>query len=258
MNVVPEAAPAPPLSKVTELVTDPAVVADVADVAVPAVVAEVADVADVAVAALPEMLIAQVPEAPVPSVFGTAKLVRASAAVVAPVPPFATTSVPPKVRVPAPVIGPPLNVKPVVPPAASTEVTEPPPAVELRVPELNDKPDPTVTLLKPPALLPYKIDVPEVAGAKSVPDTAVVNPEPLPLRTPLSAVVTAIVPEAVTGEDPTVNPDGILKPTEVTVPPEPVAVNTPLVKFKPVLTDTLLKPPAPFPYRIDVPEVAGA
>ena len=67
MNVVPEAAPPPPLLKVTALVTDPAVVADVADVAV---VADVAEVAEVAVAALPEMSMLQVPDAFVPVVDG--------------------------------------------------------------------------------------------------------------------------------------------------------------------------------------------
>ena len=61
LKVAPEAAPAPPLLKVTELVTDPAVVAEVA---------VVADVADVAVAALPLMLIPHVPDAFVPVVLG--------------------------------------------------------------------------------------------------------------------------------------------------------------------------------------------
>ena len=57
----------------------------------------------------------------------------APAAVVAPVPPLVTLSVPPKVIVPADVIGPPVVVRPVVPPDTSTEVTvpEPPPPLEL-------------------------------------------------------------------------------------------------------------------------------
>jgi hypothetical protein len=42
-----------------------------------------------------------------------------------PVPPFATASVPPRVRVPDVVIGEPVNVRPVVPPDAATEVTVP-------------------------------------------------------------------------------------------------------------------------------------
>jgi len=50
----------------------------------------VAVVADVAVAALPDMSIPQVPEAPDPVVDGTLRFVRASAAVEAPVPPSAT------------------------------------------------------------------------------------------------------------------------------------------------------------------------
>lgn len=47
--------------------------------------------------------------------------------VVTPVPPFATASVPARVTVPEEVIGPPLVVKPVVPPETSTLVTEPAP-----------------------------------------------------------------------------------------------------------------------------------
>jgi hypothetical protein len=45
--------------------------------------------------------------------------------VVVPVPPFATANVPAKVTVPDVVIGPPLVVKPVVPPDTSTLVTVP-------------------------------------------------------------------------------------------------------------------------------------
>ena len=37
--------------------------------------------------------------------------------------------------------------------------------VDDNVPELKESPVPTVTLLNPPELLPYKIDVPLVAGA---------------------------------------------------------------------------------------------
>src|SRR5690242_3320661 len=49
--------------------------------------------------------------------------VRAPAAVVAPVPPLATASVPASVIVPEPVIGPPEVVRPVVPPDTATDVT---------------------------------------------------------------------------------------------------------------------------------------
>jgi hypothetical protein len=45
--------------------------------------------------------------------------------VVAPVPPLATASVPPRVIVPAEVTGPPVVVRPVVPPDTSTDVTTP-------------------------------------------------------------------------------------------------------------------------------------
>ena len=49
---------------------------------------------------------------------------------VKPVPPLATPNVPARVMVPEPVIGPPLVVKPVVPPDTSTLVTEPAPGPE--------------------------------------------------------------------------------------------------------------------------------
>jgi len=61
-----------------------------------------------------------VPEAAAP------RLVRAPLAVPDPVPPLATASVPPSVRVPAEVIGPPEDVRPVVPPLMSTDDTVPP------------------------------------------------------------------------------------------------------------------------------------
>jgi len=50
--------------------------------------------------------------------------------VATPVPPLATANVPARVMVPEPVIGPPLVVKPVVPPDTSTLVTEPAPGPE--------------------------------------------------------------------------------------------------------------------------------
>ena len=46
-----------------------------------------------------------------------------------------------------------------------TGADPPPELVELNVPAEKDRPVPTVTLLKPPEPLPYKIDVPLVAGA---------------------------------------------------------------------------------------------
>ena len=51
--------------------------------------------------------------------------VRAVLCDVPPVPPFVTASVPARVNVPVVVTGPPLNVRPVVPPVALTEVTVP-------------------------------------------------------------------------------------------------------------------------------------
>ena len=62
---------------------------------------------------------------------GTSRLVRALAAVVAPVPPLSTSSVPPRVIVPDVVIGPPVAVNPVVPPDTLTDVTVPMPGNEI-------------------------------------------------------------------------------------------------------------------------------
>ena len=51
---------------------------------------------------------------------------------------------------------------------------------------------------------------------------------------------------------------GAVPVTLVTVPPEPVADRVPPAKATPVPMVTLLNPPAPLPYRIEVPLVAGA
>jgi len=56
------------------------------------------------------------------------KLLRAVPASVAPVPPLVTASVPAMVIVPDVVTGPPLVVRPVVPPETSIDVTVPEPA----------------------------------------------------------------------------------------------------------------------------------
>jgi hypothetical protein len=61
----------------------------------------------------------------------------------------------------------------------------------------------------------------------------------------------------IVGVAPPLDATGAVAPTLVTVP-EPVAVNVPAVKLNPVPTVTLENPPEPFPYRIDVPDVAGA
>ena len=51
---------------------------------------------------------------------------------------------------------------------------------------------------------------------------------------------------------------GAVPVTLVTVPPEPVADRVPVAKDTPVPMVTLENPPAPLPYRIEVPLVAGA
>ena len=80
-------------------------------VAVAALPVQFADVVDEP--AFPVTLMDQVPEASPPVLVGTLRFVRASAAVVAPVPPLATTKVP--ARITAPEVGV-LGVRPVVPP----------------------------------------------------------------------------------------------------------------------------------------------
>ena len=46
--------------------------------------------------------------------------------------------------------------------------------------------------------------------------------------------------------------------TAVTVPPDPVALNVPATNVTPLPIVTLLNPPVPLPYKIAVPDVAGA
>ena len=88
------------------------------------------------------------------------RAVAAAEAVVAPVPPLATASVPLSVSVPDVVIGEPLNVRPVVPPDAATDVTVPLP--------------PEAAMLIVP--LPFVIVMPEPAVS-----VALVRPLPLPI-----------------------------------------------------------------------------
>ena len=94
---------------------------------------------------------------------GTPRFVRASEALVAPVPPLATTKVPSSVTEPEVVTGPPLVVRPVVPPSTSTLVTVPPLPVAL-------------TVIAPPPLV-IVTPVPAVSVALSS-----VLPEELPMR----------------------------------------------------------------------------
>lgn len=111
----------------------------------------------VTVAALPLMLIDQVPEAPEPVVLGTSRLVRAVDAEVAPVPPLVKARVPARVTTPVVAVE---GVNPVVPPL--NEVTpEPPPDPEmsmLPLPEVTVIPPlpVMVALVKPPDELPIR------------------------------------------------------------------------------------------------------
>lgn len=60
------------------------------------------------------------------------------------------------------------------------------------------------------------------------------------------------------GVVPPLDTTGAVPVTDVTVPPEPVALKVPAAKLTPEPIVTLLKPPEPLPYRMDVPLVAGA
>lgn len=73
------------------------------------------------------------------------------------------------------------------------------------------------------------------------------------------SVMTGVVVPFATVEDRSVPVvPSVSAATDVTVPPEPVADSVPAAKLTPEPIVTLLNPPEPLPYRIDVPLVAGA
>ena len=80
---------------------------------------------------------------------------------------------------------------------------------------------------------------------------------PLPLRMPVTEVDNVSAGVAPPLEVPA-SPLAETTETAVTVPPEPVADSVPVVKLTPEPIVTLLNPPVPLPYKIDVPLVAGA
>ena len=115
--------------------------------------------------------------------------------VVTPVPPLATLSVPPSVSVPDVVIGPPVRVRPVVPPDPLTLVTEPPLMMVAHVPSprqyvVDDAPVPLFKFVT--GRLPVICDV----GTVSVPPSEIlpavvtvpVRVRPLTVPAPLTLV----------------------------------------------------------------------
>ena len=81
---------------------------------------------------------------------------------------------------------------------------------------------------------------------------------PLPYNSPVMLVVSVIAGVVVEVATVPANPFAETTDTLVTVPPDPVAESVPVEKLMPVPMVTLLKPPLPLPYKMDVPLVAGA
>jgi hypothetical protein len=183
---------------------------------------------------VPPLLTARVPETSEPSAM--LPVVKAE-----PLPRRGPLSVVLTAKVPAPVTGDPVTVKPVgiVRP---TLVTLPAPdAAQAPSPRRNDPllqvPDQRlitfadVAAVNGDAPLPRRSPVSDVAPVPpfptgSVPETSepsntllALKPLPLPWRTPLRVVETASVPLDVTGEPVTLKPVGIVRPTELTAVP---------------------------------------
>lgn len=236
------------------------------------VVVPLATVDDKSVPDVPRVRAATLVTVPLP--VPAPRFARAAAAVVAPVPPLATASVPPRVKVPLVVIGPPDKVRPVVPPEPEIEVTVPF-VVDVMViaplPFVTEIPEPAVivALVKPPAVLPIS-NCPLVYDVWPVPPCPILSavvkpvsdvmsefaPEPaaLRLRRAPDTLVAPVPPFAMASVPPRVK-----VPDEVTGPP---------VKERPVVppdasTDVTVPPPAvdaiviaPSPFVTLMPEPA--
>jgi hypothetical protein len=134
--------------------------------------------------------------------------------VVTPVPPLATANVPAIVMVPDPVIGPPLYVRPVVPPLTLTLVTVPVPVTVVQVgapapPDVSTWPDVPVAEYASAVPVPYGI-VPALGVA-----VLFVPPFAVP-----SVPVRVIVPDVVTGPPLAVRP--VVPPLTLTLVTVPV------------------------------------
>ena len=132
-----------------------------------------------------------------------------------PVPPFAIFNVPPRVREPEEVIGPPVKERPVVPPEASTDVTVPEVIVERHfvVPEIQ-----ILAASMPPAKVEVAVEVAMKRSAARELVPVAVRRDPFQVKTvPLAEMPVRsrpIVPELVMV--PPVRPFPVA--TEVTVP----------------------------------------
>lgn len=145
---------------------------------------------------------------------------------VAPVPPFATARVPPSVIVPDAVIGPPVAVKPVVPPLTSTLVTVPPVA-------------PGAAMVKEPAPGVSVMPVPAVS------DAATGAPPVLPSSTwpSVSAAASTIAPALLTMMRSLFNAAALFVPPYPMCNGPPPIVMTPLVVTGPPVKVRPVKPP---------------
>ena len=177
---------------------------------------------------------------------------RAVLCVVPPVPPLATARVPLSVSVPLEVIGEPVNVKPVVPPDAATEVTVPPDAVDDSVPADSVRPVPIVISSIAPALAVVRPSMRAVLIVRPLEPTA---PDAAALRleravpasvAPVPPLATGSVPVTCVARDTLLRaPPSVRLPDEVTVPVSVMPLTVPVP-----LTELTVPLPEPAPIAV--------